>query len=148
MNFETLEERLENWSRTVRHPKFQEGVCAQWAKLYVAMRDSAKIPVSIRPEERDGWEVEAAWSAMPNHVHKFVIKYHYVWRMSPEQIQTRMRKVHKVVLRGRPFDLVLSESRQSIAQSIARQKTEEFVKNLRKDACKPVRSVVYSDADD
>lgn len=148
MNFETLEVRLDNWGHTVRMPKFQSGVCAQWAQLYVTLRDATNLPVSIKPEEKDGWLVEAAWSAMPNHVHKWVLKYTYVWRMSPDQVQIRMRKQHKAVLRGRQFELVLADSERSLAQSIARLKTADFMKILRIDACKPRKSVVYSDADD
>jgi hypothetical protein len=140
MNFDTLEQRLDNWGRTVRMPKFQDGVCAQWARLYVALRDATNVPVVIKPEERDGWLVEAAWAAMPNHVHKWVLKYTYVWRMSPEQVQTRLRKSHGAVLRGRHFSLVLAESEKSLAQSIARIRASDFVKILRTDACKPLET--------
>lgn len=140
MNFETIEQRFDNWGRTVRMPKFQEGVCAQWARLYVALRDATNIPVVIRPEERDGWLVEAAWAAMPNHVHKWVLKYTYVWRMSPEQVQTRMRKTHGAVLRGRQFELILAEAERSLNQSLSRIKAASFIKILRTDSCKPLET--------
>ncbi|TCK44000.1 hypothetical protein B0G84_2348 [Paraburkholderia sp. BL8N3] len=137
MTFETIEARFDNWGFTVRLPKFQTGVCAQWARLYVALRDAEKdAPAAVTPVEKDGWLVEAAWSAMPNHVHKWVLKYTYVWRMSPEQVQTRLRKQHKAVLRGRNFDLVLAEAERSLNQSISRLKTDAFMKNMGKAGCK------------
>ncbi|MDR5757007.1 hypothetical protein [Caballeronia sp. LZ035] len=142
MNFETFEQRLDNWGRTVRLPKFQEGVCAQWARLYVALRDSTETHVVIKPEERDGWLVEAAWAAMPNYVHKWVLKYTYVWRMSPDQVQTRLRKHHGAVLRGRNFDLILAESERSLHQSLSRIKASDFMKILRTDSCKQVQTSI------
>ncbi|MDR5815808.1 hypothetical protein QCE62_19665 [Caballeronia sp. LZ033] len=136
MKFETIEQRFDNWGHTVRMPKFQSGVCAQWARLYVALRDACEAPANVTPVERDGWLVERAWSALPNHAHKWVLKYTYVWRMSPDQVQARMRRVHKIVLRGRPFDLILAESERSLSQSISRVRIEDHTKSSRKQACK------------
>ena len=68
MNFETNESRFDNWGMTVRMPKFQSGVCAQWAQLYVALRNANEAPHTVTPVENDGWSVEAAWLTMPNHV--------------------------------------------------------------------------------
>lgn len=139
MDFENIESRLENWSRVVRSPRFQSGECAAWAKWYVALRDAERmrdVPLMTK-DERDGWLVEKAWSDMPNHVAKWVIKYSYVWRMSDEQIQIRMRKSHNVVLRGRKFELVMAEARTSVRQSIAKLTAKEFLENVSIISCKP-----------
>ncbi|SAK88203.1 hypothetical protein AWB76_06296 [Caballeronia temeraria] len=142
MKFETNEARFDNWGMTVRMPKFQSGVCAQWAQLYVALRDAKEAPSGVTPVEKDGWLVEAAWSTMPNHVHKWVLKYTYVWRMSPEQVQTRMRKQHKAVLRGRQFEIVLAEAENSLRQHISKIHAQSFMKNLQKTGCKPAATVL------
>lgn len=139
MDFENIEARLENWSRIVRSPRFQSGECAAWAKWYVALRDAERprdTPVMTK-DERDGWLVEKAWSMMPNHVAKWTLKYQYIWMMSPDQIQIRMRKSHNIVLRGRKFELVIAESRAALRQSIAKLTAKEFLENVVKDGCKP-----------
>ncbi|MFM0306260.1 hypothetical protein P0D71_00500 [Paraburkholderia sp. RL17-383-BIF-A] len=142
-DFQNMEHRLDNWGFTVRSPKFQTGVCAQWAALYVAIRDSARdAPASVTPVEKDGWLVEAAWAAMPDHVAKWVLKYTYVWRMSPEQVQTRMRKTHKANLRGRRFELVLAESHTALSKSISKLTAHRVMKNVREDGCKPAEVVL------
>jgi hypothetical protein len=135
--FESIEERLDNWGFTVRSPKFQSGVCAQWAQLCVALRDGSVAPAAVTPIERDGWLVEAAWSQMPDHVSKWVLKYTYVWRMSPEQVQTRMRKTHRAVLRGRRFELVLAEAHSAISKGIVRLSSNRIITNIRSGSCKP-----------
>ncbi|SEI42230.1 hypothetical protein [Paraburkholderia diazotrophica] len=136
--FQSIEERLDNWGFTVRSPKFQSGVCAQWAHMYVAMRDAAaETPSNVTPVEKDGWLIEAAWSAMPDHVSKWVLKYTYVLRMSPEQVQTRMRKTHRAVLRGRRFEIVLAEAHAAISKRIAALSAQQIIKNIRTDGCKP-----------
>jgi hypothetical protein len=141
--FQSIEERLDNWGFTVRSPKFQSGVCAQWAKMYVAIRDAAAdAPSNVSPVEKDGWLIEASWSAMPDHVSKWVLKYTYVWRMSPEQVQTRMRKTHRAVLRGRRFELVLAEAHAALSKQIARLTANQIIKNIRTDGCKPEKSVL------
>jgi predicted PP-loop superfamily ATPase len=136
-NFQNMEHRLDNWGSTVRSPKFHSGVCAQWARLCVALRDGANAPAAVTPVEKDGWLVEAAWSSMPDHVSKWVLKYTYVLRMSPEQVQTRMRKTHRAVLRGRNFDLVLAEAHAAISKRISAMSTNHLLKNIWKDGCKP-----------
>lgn len=140
--FRNIEERLDNWGFTVRSPKFQSGVCAQWAALYIALRDKCEPPSSVTPVERDGWLVEAAWSTMPDHVSKWVLKYTYVWRMSPEQVQTRMRKTHKAVLRGRRFELVLAEAHAALSKCIARTSMHCIIKNVQEEGCKPAQFVL------
>jgi len=140
--FKNMEERLDNWGITVRSPKFHDGVCAQWARLYVALRDGSPGPATVTPIERDGWLVEAAWSSMPDHVSKWVLKYTYVLRMSPEQVQTRMRKTHRAVLRGRKFDLVLAEAHTAISRRIASLSARTVIKNVREGGCKPENLVL------
>jgi hypothetical protein len=141
-DFKKMEDRLDNWGFTVRSPKFQSGVCAQWARLFVALRDGAASPAAVTPIERDGWLVEAAWSSMPDHVSKWVLKYHYVLRMSPEQVQTRMRKTHRAVLRGRPFDLVLAEAHAAISRRISALSAVHIINHVRADSCVSEKSVL------
>lgn len=135
--FRNIDERLDNWGMTVRSPKFQDGVCAQWARLYVALRDGATAPASVTPVEQDGWLVEAAWSGMPNHVSKWVLKYTYVWGMTPAQVQTRMRKTHGAVLRGRRFDLVLAEAHAAISRRLVQLTAGRLIEGAQKKGCKP-----------
>ncbi|HDR8973777.1 hypothetical protein [Burkholderia vietnamiensis] len=140
--FKSLEERLHNWGATVRSPRFKPEVCAQWARLHVALRDKALAEMIMPPEQKDGWIVEAAWSGMPSHVAKWVLKYTYVWRMGPEQVQTRMRKSHNVVLRGRHFDLVLADAHRAISQSIVRHAADSVIRKIAATGCKPPESVL------
>lgn len=132
MDFETFGERLDNWARVVRLPKFQAGVCAQWARWYVAIRDSESSydgsPVSITKDEIDAWMVERAWSSMQHPVHKFILKYHYIWNMSDVQVITRMRKAHGINLRGRPWQLILAEAQASLKKALVNP--EEFARML------------------
>lgn len=122
MDFETFGERLDNWARVVRLPKFQSGVCAQWARWYVSIRDSESkyegAPVSLSRDELDAWIVESAWSGMTKDTYKFVLKYHYIWNMGEQQVITRMRKVHKINLRGRPWDLLVAESEAALKKAL------------------------------
>ncbi|EAY68944.1 hypothetical protein BDAG_01682 [Burkholderia dolosa AU0158] len=140
--FESIEERLDNWGATVRSPRFKPEVCAQWARLHVALRDKALAEMPIPPEQKDGWLVEAAWSAMPNHVAKWVLKYTYVWRMAPDQVQTRMRKAHGAVLRGRRFELVLADAHRAISQSIVKLTADSVIRKIASTGCKPPESVL------
>ncbi|KVV20310.1 hypothetical protein WK78_28920 [Burkholderia cepacia] len=140
--FRTMEERLDNWGATVRSPRFKPEVCAQWARLHVALRDKALAEMTIPPEQKDGWLIEAAWSSMPNHVAKWVLKYTYVWRMAPDQVQTRLRKAHKAVLRGRHFDLVLADAHRSLSQCIAKLTADSVIGKFASNSCKPLDSVL------
>jgi hypothetical protein len=79
---------------------------------------------------------------MADHVYKWVLKYTYVLRMSPVQVQTRMRKTHKANLRGRPFDLVLAEAHAAISKRIAVLSAHHVIENIQKDGCKPEKVVL------
>ncbi|MDN7477758.1 hypothetical protein [Burkholderia multivorans] len=52
--FESIEERLDNWGATVRSPRFKPEVCAQWARLHVALRDKAMAEMALPLEQKDG----------------------------------------------------------------------------------------------
>jgi hypothetical protein len=147
LNFESLEDRLDNWGRVVRMPKFQSGVCSQWARWYVACRNSlaaSQEPVGavILKDELDGWIVEAAWASMPNHVAKWMLKYSFVWRMSDDQIQSRMRVKHNANLRGRNMELAMAEARRAISKILAEREAGEIIRNASKKGCKPTAPVL------
>lgn len=147
MNFESLEDRLENWSRTVRSPRFQSGVCAQWARWYVSIRNSESsryepVEVVITKDELDGWKVESAWSSMTNPTLKHVLKLHYIWRMAPDQIQTRLRKQHGINLRGRNMDLVIADANRSISKILAEREAGEILRNVAGKVAIP-KSLLY-----
>ncbi|MEX3914865.1 hypothetical protein AB4Y43_01275 [Paraburkholderia sp. BR10872] len=144
MDFENFEARLENWSRVVRSPRFQSGECALWAKWYVLLRDSGK-PMNaptMTKDEWDGWLVEKAWAMLPNHVSKWTLKYSYVWNMSPEQVQTRMRKTHNANLRGAKFDLVIAGAKSELRKNISTLTAKKILKFVAEDACKPESCVL------
>jgi hypothetical protein len=154
MNFETFGDRLDNWARVVRLPKFQSGVCAQWARWYVALRDAEAnyegVPVGLSKDELDAWIVERAWSSMQHPVHKFILKYHYIWNMSDVQVIIRMRKAHGINLRGRPWDLIIAEAEASLKKALVNP--EDFAKMLlrlpiplRRELLDPPREVQASE---
>ena len=138
MDFENMDDRLSNWSKVVRSPRFQSGECAAWAKWYVALRDSGKAADAppMTKDEWDGWLVEKAWSMLPNHISKWTLKYSYVWNMSPEQVQTRMRKTHNANLRGRKYELVIAQAKSDLRKNIASLTTKKILKFFEEDACK------------
>lgn len=126
----TLEERLDNWGRVVRSPRYQTGVCALWAKWYVALRvargedePNVRIPV----EDRDGWEIERAWSGMPAHVPKWLLKYHYVWRMSHDQIRVRMAKTHGVRLHKSQMEVLMCDARARLSRELIRMTAHKVI---------------------
>jgi hypothetical protein len=98
------------------------GVCAQWARWYVSIRDSeskyAGPSVSVSRDELDAWEVEAAWARMPFVLDKMVLKYHFIWNMSDDQVIIRLRKTHKINMRGRPWDLILAEAQRALKKKL------------------------------
>jgi hypothetical protein len=57
--------------------------------------------------------------------------------MSPEQVQTRMRKTHGAVLRGRRFELVLAEAHAAISRRIVQLTAERIIEGAQKKGCKP-----------
>lgn len=116
-----LVERLENWRRVVLTRGDTRETCARWAAWYVTLRDlrSGEVrPAGISPDVLDGWLVEAAWRALPNHVSKWILRYRYVFNMSQEQIQTRLWRVHHVRLRGRQFDVAVETALGAISKSL------------------------------
>ncbi len=141
---DTMEDRLENWSRVVRSPRFQSGECAFWAKIYCSLRDAEKAPdgPTMSKDERDGWLIEKAWSMLPDHVYKWTLKYTHIWRMSPEQIQARMRKVHGTNIRGRKLEVILADAHAALRRNIAAVTTAEAMENMRKTTCIPLASKV------
>lgn len=145
MEFQTIEERLENWGRVMRSPRFQSGECAAWAKLYVAIRDSGKTldTPSMTKDEADGWLVERAWSMLPNHIFKWVLKYTWVWNMSAQQVQTRMFKTHKANIRGRKLELILADARTALSRNIsALRVADALFKNVSDTCCKPSETTI------
>lgn len=145
MEFQTIDERLANWGRVVRSPRFQSGECASWAKLYVAIRDAGKMleTPAMTKDEADGWLVERAWSMLPNHVFKWVLKYTWVWNMSPQQVQTRMYKTHKANIRGRKLELILADARTALSRNIsALMAADSLLKNVSDQRCKPYETAV------
>jgi hypothetical protein len=144
MDFENIDDRLENWGKVVRSPRFQYGECAAWAKWYVALRDSGKAPdmPTMTKDERDGWLIEKAWSDLPNHTYKWALKYSHVWRMDPDQVSTRMRKSHGISMRGIKVELVLAQAKTALCKNIASLTTKEILKFVSKDACKQESCVI------
>lgn len=128
----SLDQRLENWSRVVRTSPNRDAACNWWADIYVKLRDSKNFGIHRRSvdeereeelrripvDELDGWMVETAWKMIPNPVHKWILQYHYVFRMGPEQIQTRLWRKHHVRLRRHQFDVALANARQAISHSL------------------------------
>lgn len=117
-----LEARLENWRRVVLTRGDTRGTCALWAAWYVSLRDlksREERPRGIAPDILDGWVVEAAWRALPNHVSKWILRYRYVFNMGQEQIQTRLWRVHHVRLRGRQFDVAVETALGAIGRTLA-----------------------------
>ncbi|MDN7477759.1 hypothetical protein [Burkholderia multivorans] len=76
-----------------------------------------------------------------------MLKYTYVWRMAPEQVQTRMRKAHGAVLRGRRFELVLADAHRAISQSLVKLTADSAVRKIASTGCNPPDSVLRSCAD-
>jgi hypothetical protein len=140
----TLEERLDNWGRVVRSPMYQDGVCAVWAKWYIAKRDVNAVEpnASIPPEDRDGWLIERAWSEMPAHVPKWLLKYHYVWRMSPEQIRIRMFKKHSTRIHRSQIEAYIADARSRLTRELVRLTANTIIRTASQSSCKPERSVL------
>lgn len=144
MDFENIDDRLNNWSRVVRSPRFQSGECALWAKWYVLLRDAGKTvqAPSMTKDEWDGWLVEKAWTMLPNHTYKWCLKYHWVWGMEADKVSTRMRKSHNISLRGVKVDLVLAQAKSALCKNIAMLTAEKILQSAAKSACKPEKCVL------
>lgn len=120
MHFKSFDDRLDNWGRTVRTSPHRDRACAWWAEMYVKIRDSrtGAIAPSIPRHELDGWMVEEAWKHLPNHVSKWILRYHFVFNMGQEQIQATLWRKHKIRLRGFQFELSLSKARTAICHEV------------------------------
>jgi len=138
MDFENIDDRLENWGRVVRSPRFQSGECALWAKWFVTLRDLGKpmTAPAMTKDEWDGWLIEKAWSDLPNHTYKWALKYYWVWNMDSDQVSTRLRKSHGISTRGIKMDLVLAQAKAALRKSIAGLTVKSLLKNVSEDACK------------
>lgn len=138
MNFESLEDRLENWGRVVRASTGRSAACASWADLYIALRDAGKGRLSCptTKDELDGWIVESAWSAMPHHVSKWILKYSYVWNMGDDAIQCRIRKNHGANMRGRDMRLAMAEARRAISKILSEREAGMVIRNVAVGGCK------------
>lgn len=144
MDFENIDERLENWSKVVRSPRFQYGECAAWAKWYVALRDSGtpSDAPSMTKDEWDGWLVEKAWTMLPNHTYKWTLKYHWVWGMSIEQVSTRLRKTHNINTRGVKMELMMAQAKAALCKNMAALTAKKILQFVSEDACKPESCVL------
>lgn len=129
MAFKSFDERLDNWGRTVRTSPHRDLACAWWAELYVKIRDSraGAIRPSIPRNELDGWMVEEAWKHLPNHVSKWILRYHFVFNMGQEQIQATLWRKHKVRLRGFQLEISLSNAKTAVCREIVRLTGDETV---------------------
>lgn len=121
-SLDSLEARLENWSRVVRTSGNRDRACALWAKWYVTLRDvrTGDMPAGLDRDELDGWRIEEAWKLIPHPVHKWLLQFHYIFRMSPAQIQVRLWKKHHVRLRGHQFEVAMANARQAMSHSLNR----------------------------
>lgn len=144
MGFENIDDRLNNWSKVVRSPRFQSGECAAWAKWYVALRDAGKAADAppMTKDEWDGWLIERAWMMLPNHTYKWAIKYYWVWGMDSEKVSTRLRKSHGISTRGIKMELVLAQAKSALCKNIAELSAQKILKFVSKDACKPESCVL------
>lgn len=122
MTFRSFEDRLDNWGRTVRTSPNRDRACAWWAEMYVKIRDirTGALPFAIDRDELDGWLVEEAWKHLPNHVSKWMLRYHFVFGMSREQVQTRLWRVHHIRLRGHQFEVGLKNAQTAIGHEIVK----------------------------
>ncbi len=135
----TLEERLENWGRVVRDPRFKAGTCALWAQWYVAIRDhgNSEPPAHITRDERDAWDVERAWSKMTNEPNKTALKAWYVENMDPGALQTTMWRKHGARVRRDLIGFVLQNAHRDISTELIRLLPVVSNRNFSESSCKP-----------
>ena len=79
---------------------------------------------------------------MTNPTLKHVLKLHYIWRMAPDQIQTRLRKQYGINLRGRNMDLVIADANRSISKILAEREAGEILRNVAGKVAIP-KSLLY-----
>lgn len=122
MTFKSFDERLENWGRVVRPYGNSEPseVCATWARWCVLLRDIKRGMSSrpVNPNILDAWVVERAWQALPNHVAKWALKYHYVDNMGHDHIRKAMWRDHDLRVRSHHIDGMLNTARQKLSREI------------------------------
>ncbi|MCP1121583.1 hypothetical protein [Robbsia andropogonis] len=134
-----MEERLENWGRVVRDPRFKAGTCALWAQWYVAIRDhgNSEPPAHITRDERDAWDVERAWSKMTNEPNKTALKAWYVENMDPGALQTTMWRKHGARVRRDLIGFVMQNAHRDISRELIRLLPVVSNRNFSESSCKP-----------
>jgi hypothetical protein len=139
MTFKSFDERLNNWGRTVRTSPHRDAACNWWAEVFVKLRDArlGNGSPAISRDELDGWLLEEAWKHLPNHVSKWILRYHFVFNMGQQQIQSTLWQKHKVRLRGYQFEISLDNARVALAREITAISGKHVVENFARKTCKP-----------
>lgn len=86
-DFEEMQMRLENWRRTVLGGAGGVAHCGSAEGHYRPPRVQEQV-ARIIVDEAAGWVVETAWRTLRPR-HKWLLKWHYVYRFTPSQV-TRM----------------------------------------------------------
>lgn len=136
----TLEQRLENWGRTVRSPRFQSSVCASWARWYIGIRgfvpDDQDLngvpPAVVSNAELDAWMVEKCWQAIVDTEAKWLLKYRYVWRLSDSEIKIKMRKTHLISFRGVRYAIAMEQAIGAISRELVKIEARHILPVARK----------------
>ncbi|MDR3411584.1 MAG: hypothetical protein P4L87_11680 [Formivibrio sp.] len=136
---ETLsEKRLANWAKTVlNHGGDSSGVCAFWAKSYIALRNKEHERIalelqlvdpqsplcSIDADLLDGWLVEAAVRAMTNFDEKQAIRYRYVWNYPDHWIRS------KLGIRQNALPLVIARGKNNLRSLLEKLDTPDRIRS-------------------
>lgn len=134
----TLEDRLQNWARVVRSPRFKAGTCALWAQWYVAIRDhGTREPAAhITRDERDAWDVERAWGQMKNPVTKTLLKAWYVQDLNEGQLRSVMWEKHGARIRRENREFALENARRDISRELLRLLPVVSIEKYSQKSCK------------
>ena len=140
----TLEERLENWGRVVRSPRFKAGTCALWAQWYVAIRDhgNAEPAAHITRDERDAWDVERAWVKMSNEANKTVLKAWYVENQGEDQLRVTMYRKHGARVRRDLIGFVMQNAHRDISRELIQLLPVVSGRNFTDWSCKQAEVVL------
>lgn len=145
----TLDDRLENWGKVVRSSKFQKGSCAMWARWYAVLRgpipddeDRSAPPRLLTVGELDGWEVERAWRTIPSVTAKWLLKYHYVWKCSPQQLQIEMFKRHQFRLRRHHLPRLLEDAKALLLRELVKGSAKMIIKKASSGTCEPLEHLL------